>query len=127
VRVNDVVSTAPLVHASPGRCDARRAAAHLNRTNRCLRDAWNLDANLGLRAASILDCDIAIAINKATLPCRDLSRCNLGVQQASEECGGTIGNPALPYAIKVKVKTLWSMEQSAAEVDVVLMLPMLEL
>jgi hypothetical protein len=127
VRVNDVVSTAPLVHASPGRCDARRATAHLNHTDRCLGDAWNLDANLGLRSASILDRDVAIAINEATLPCRDLSGCNHGIQEAGEERGGTIGNPTLPYAIKVKVKTLWPMEKSAAEVDVVFMLPMLEI
>ena len=126
MRINDVVSTAPLVHASPGRCDARRAAAHLNRTDRSLGDARNLNANLCLRSAAILDRNVAIAVNKTAPPCRDLAGCNHGIQEAGEERGGTIRNPTLPYAIKVKVKPLWPMEKSAAEVDVVFMLPMLE-
>jgi hypothetical protein len=103
--------------------DPRDRPAHPNRTDRSRWDPRNLDTNLCLSAASILDSDVAIAIYKAAPPFRDHTRANLRVEETSEERGGAISDPTLPHAIKIKAETCRSVEKPSAEVCVIVVSP----
>jgi hypothetical protein len=84
---------------------------------------WDLNADLGFGTRAVPDREVPITINETTAPHREAPRLFFSIKHALKERRGTIGDPALPDAVKIDLNTELPMQRSAEQVGVLFMTP----